>query len=480
MTGAGVAQHIYESAGSPCLPTLQGMARGIAYNFAYGAEQAGSHSDNNPKPGTAREPIFYVSGQNGNDAWSGLLPAPNAAGADGPFRTLSAVQAAMRASSTVKTVAIRSGTYSIAPALSLSRADSGEVWMSYPGETATLDGGGTGGIDLAGVSNAKLLGLALQNLGRKGVNIFGGSSAITIRWNAFANCTWACISGAGVTNTTVYRNVINNQIDTTGAALMFWSGRTLAASQNRISHNTIENCRGGGINFAAGANDLPNNNNVVDRNILRNITTEVTDHGAIYMMDRTHRAVGNEITNNLIDGNGGTRYRSNWTKAIYLDDLISNVMVSGNVCRKCGQYALQIHGGDHNTIVNNVFDISTDGTLLGLYQNANGWPDFGMAANIIERNIVYCASRAPASLWKLDVLSTDALPTIAGNLYYTPGSVGRIAAKGRLIDANPFYADPGFRDPSSVDYSMPVSSPAYSVIRFQPLVTDRGPLEYTP
>jgi hypothetical protein len=424
-------------------------------------------------------PTFYVSGQDGNDAWSGLLPAPNATHADGPFRTLAAAQAAMRASSTVKAVTIRRGTYSIVPALSLSRADSSEVWISYPGESATLDGGKTGGIDLVGVSNAKLLGLALQNLGQKGVNILGGSSAITIRWNTFTNCKWACISGAGVTNTTVDSNVINNQTDTTGAAMMFWAGRTQAASQNRISHNRIENCKGGGINFAAGANDLPNNNNVIDRNILRNVTTEVTDHGAIYMMDRTHRGVGNEITNNLIDGNGGTRYRSNWTKAIYLDDLMSNVMVSGNICRKCGQYAVQIHGGDHNTIVNNIFDLSTDGTLLGLYQNANGWPDFGMAANRVERNIVYSSGRPPASLWRLDVLSTDALPTIASNLYYSPVSV-RIATKGPIIDSNPIYADPGFRDPSSVDYSMPGSSPAYNLIQFQPLVTDQGPLDYTP
>ena len=50
------------------------------------------------------------------------------------------------------------------------------------------------------------------------------------------------------------------------------------------------------------------------------------DSGAIYIFDRSHSGVGNQITNNLIKNVGnGTSYATNWTKAIYLDDLTSNV-----------------------------------------------------------------------------------------------------------------------------------------------------------
>ncbi len=39
---------------------------------------------------------FYIS-PNGNDAWSGLLPEPNADGTDGPFATVAAARQAVRA-----------------------------------------------------------------------------------------------------------------------------------------------------------------------------------------------------------------------------------------------------------------------------------------------------------------------------------------------------------------------------------------------
>src|SRR5262249_51007515 len=152
--------------------------------------------------------------------------------------------------------------------------------------------------------------------------------------------------------------------------------------------------------------------------ILRNVNTNVFDNGAIYMMDRTHQAVGNQITNNIIDGNGGANFLGNWTKAIYLDDLMSNVLVSGNICRKCGEYGVQYHGGDHNTVVNNIFDLS-GGALLGFYQSATTWGDFGMAGNVFESNIVYFADSTPNSLWDFGISPNDTNLNDTNNLYYS-------------------------------------------------------------
>src|SRR5436309_9088743 len=58
-------------------------------------------------------PSYYVSGTNGNDSWSGTSADPDSGNTDGPFKTLARAQSAMRASSTIKTVNIRGGIYSI-------------------------------------------------------------------------------------------------------------------------------------------------------------------------------------------------------------------------------------------------------------------------------------------------------------------------------------------------------------------------------
>jgi hypothetical protein len=197
------------------------------------------------------------------------------------------------------------------------------------------------------------------------------------------------------------------------------------------------------------------------------------------MMDRSHSAIGNQITNNIMDGNGGSAYQTNWTKAIYLDDLMSNVLVSANLCRNCGQYAWQIHAGDHNNIVNNIFDLSSTGTILGLYQNDILLPDHGMAGNVIERNIVYFSGNPPASLYACGIGPSDVLPLDSNNLYYS-ATGARVPNGSIILDASPTYANPEFSNPSAGNYSMPLSSPAYSWIGFQALPTDQGPLPYVP
>ena len=202
-----------------------------------------------------------------------------------------------------------------------------------------------------------------------------------------------------------------------------------------------------------------------------------TDSGAIYIFDRSHSGVGNQITNNLIR-NVGSGSSSNATKAIYLDDLTSNVLVSGNICQSCGTWAWSIHAGDHNTIVDNIFDISSStGNPLGLYQTMNSGyniPDYGMTGNVFQRNIVYFDGPAPSNLYQVNILSSDALPATSGNLFYS--AAGTSVRNGEIIiDSNPVFASPLFARPSAGDYSMPSNSPAFTSIGFQALPTDQGP-----
>ena len=96
---------------------------------------------------------FYVA-TNGNDAWSGLLPAPTANATDGPFATLEAARNAIRSLKSRSglpvggvRVSLRGGRHMRQSSFSLSGGnDSGTltspiVYQAYPGENPSIIGG---------------------------------------------------------------------------------------------------------------------------------------------------------------------------------------------------------------------------------------------------------------------------------------------------------------------------------------------------
>ncbi len=94
---------------------------------------------------------FYVA-TNGNDGWSGTLPAPNAAGTNGPFATLNRARDAIRELKAGEglrqplKVLVRGGTYYMPETLTLATEDSGTAsfpitYMAYAGEKVVLSGG---------------------------------------------------------------------------------------------------------------------------------------------------------------------------------------------------------------------------------------------------------------------------------------------------------------------------------------------------
>ena len=94
---------------------------------------------------------FYVAAD-GDDRWSGRLPAPDRVRADGPFASLTRARDAVRAWKEAgqlqggATVWIREGTYRLREPLRLDGRDSGTVagpvsYRAYQGERAILSGG---------------------------------------------------------------------------------------------------------------------------------------------------------------------------------------------------------------------------------------------------------------------------------------------------------------------------------------------------
>jgi hypothetical protein len=99
----------------------------------------------------AVQATLYVA-TDGNDTWSGTLPAPNAAGSDGPFATLTRARDAVRALKAAGplaapvTVMVRGGAYYLENVLVFSPRDSGTkdcpiAYAAYPGEEPILCGG---------------------------------------------------------------------------------------------------------------------------------------------------------------------------------------------------------------------------------------------------------------------------------------------------------------------------------------------------
>ena len=99
-------------------------------------------------PITAAKGGFFVA-TNGNDLWSGHLPAPNRRGTDGPFATLPAALTAVRAArqrggeavTQPMTIYVDSGTYFQEQPLVLTPEDSGLALAACPGSTPVLSGG---------------------------------------------------------------------------------------------------------------------------------------------------------------------------------------------------------------------------------------------------------------------------------------------------------------------------------------------------
>jgi uncharacterized protein (TIGR03437 family) len=99
---------------------------------------------------------FFVA-PNGNDQFSGSLPAPNSAGTDGPLASIAKAQSVVRtflAAHPTQPISIqlRSGTYYLPASptspgtLNFTSSDSGSAgsritWQNYPGETPVVSGG---------------------------------------------------------------------------------------------------------------------------------------------------------------------------------------------------------------------------------------------------------------------------------------------------------------------------------------------------
>jgi hypothetical protein len=322
-----------------------------------------------------------------------------------------------------------------------NKDDQNKTWAAYMGQKPILDGGRNTATGISiGVPGLVIRGITLRNFARSGI---------------FAKyCSHLLLDG----NTILHITTPDWRTNILGSSIFLLHVRKSVVINNLVDGNTAT-----GIQINGGSTRDDNSDDVVSHNRVYNTCTAVNDCGAIYFRDLGHISSGQKILDNVV-ANFGTR--ANEHAALYLDDEASNVIVAGNIIYGSGTYALLIHGGDHNVIHNNIFDIS-EIDRLGLYQDdvGSGNPNYGMMDNRFSGNVIYSGSMPPDQLWDY-IDQTDgaiAPPIVFNNIYYDPRSPLRNT--GAIVDHSPIDADPLFIDPAYHDYRTHSGSP---VRKFDP------------
>lgn len=371
-----------------------------------------------------------------------------------------------------QTVLFRGGTYTITSTVGWSAANNNTTFMSFPGEIAIVDGGGT--VDLMlnmdSVSGATVRGFQFQNSGTTspfyGCLRLSAAFNCNILGNLFNNCyngvyidaaSWNTVQGNKITNTfgvggvqiggSSNNNLVDSNIIDTTTSLLGGTGTTTAGiwgangSGNVITHNIVRNCIGAAIVYDTISTNGAMNGTVIQYNYCpSNITsTSANDCGVIYLFNAAL-----QLNNNvLVDSNYcETQLVSTTIEAvcIYLDNYVSGVTVTNNICYMCS-FGFLIHGGMNNTIKNNIVNMNNTTSAnvgAGIFQNLAGFTGGSMTNNSVTGNIIYStATSAPGAVWQ--GLLTPVV-TITKNFYFNTHAQSMANVSGGVSDSSPITA----------------------------------------
>ena len=187
---------------------------------------------------------------------------------------------------------------------------------------------GTNGVLINGGTHHGATGCYLSTFGHGGFKIYGGDRKTLTPCEHFLEHTV-------VENITLFERTYQPAVDFEGCGV-------------RISNNRFRNSSSSSMNLRG--NDI-----LIEYNDVSHVVNESDDQGAIDMWyDPSYRGVVIRY-NRWSDIHGGTE---NGAAGIRFDDMISGMLVYGNLFERCGAVqfgGVQIHGGKDNCIENNVF-----------------------------------------------------------------------------------------------------------------------------
>ena len=371
-----------------------------------------------------------------------------------PFRTPARALEALRAGGP-RLVVLAAGTYQLATPLALDAGADGAILRGCPGGTATLDGGGRLAVLLAveGVRGVRLQGLSLTGTAPDGVAVrlrhvqaavlsglrlravgtgivLDGSDHTLVQRCVVRDATIGIELKDGSDADTLRANWLENLHgkDTAGGGI-FVHG----ASDTRIERNLVRHAAGMGIGVSNWDERTVNLRTIVRGNVVRDVDRAATDSGAIYLLGRSGRDTQAVVEGNLIDGAGPPAAH---TVGIYLDDSTGGVLVRGNVLRRQGQIALQVHGGSGNRIEGNRVELGRATRTAVLFQSApaDTHPTGYMTGNLVRANVFIATGPARRPFLSIN----GGRPTIRGNRYVGASMV----MTPPLADERPSFGEP--------------------------------------
>lgn len=211
----------------------------------------------------------------------------------------------------------------------------------------TFEAGRGTGVLFTGGENCTLLGSTLRNLGGEAVTIDGGRdhTVKSCDLHELANGAIRVAGGDRGTLTASGHRVDNNHIHHFSQWLRTGQyGVRIDGVGHVIAHNLIHDA-------PFEAMYLRGNDHVVEYNEVHRVCQETGDAGAIHT-GRDYTWQGNIIRYNYWHDLQGAGLHG--VTAVYLDDFSSGFTVHGNVFYRAGR-GVQLGGGRHNTVTNNLF-----------------------------------------------------------------------------------------------------------------------------
>ena len=187
---------------------------------------------------------------------------------------------------------------------------------------------GRDGIHVEGGSNHGISGCLIRTLGFRGIDMKGGDRENLVAANDY------------IENTVVeYFSLFKRTYE----PAIYLEGCGMRVSNNRFRYSSSSAMR------------LEGNDFIIEYNEISYVVNESDDQGALDMWyNPSYRGIKIRF-NRWSDISGGTH---SGAAGVRLDDMISGVLISGNIFERCGSAlfgGVQIHGGKDNLVENNLF-----------------------------------------------------------------------------------------------------------------------------
>jgi len=260
--------------------------------------------------------------------------------------------------------------------------------------------------------------------GFEGVMLYGGG----IKSGTIKNSTFYGNGGSGIfaTGDAQDLTITNNHVNVSGVISVYKQndytdgGLTVNAPGSLIQYNTVDSSAYCGINFRGKSTRVKNN-------FFNHSAMVRGDAAGIYtgFAGETGKVIDSNIVINSMGNPRGSRSNDYFAFGIYIDDLGTDIGVSGNTILNCRTAGIYLHNSNHLTVRSNT--IFNCGSLAGETMWANGGVSIDASTsemgsvhnNVFTNNIIFAVTPYQHAL----------------NYYAQSGSRGEVSNFGK-IDSN--------------------------------------------